>query len=747
MRLLIDVQSLQTGSQFRGIGRYTLSLVKELIRIGSDIEILLLMNDQVAKSRADGDQSDSMRELFGRDRIIEFPTLRNASYISNDESLLALAETVRHHFITAIDPTVLLTMSTFETEAITSIPPADARDYRAATILYDLIPLSDRAKYLSNDRARWWYERKLSHFRESDLILSISDHSRQDALAKLDLPPDWCVNISAACDLSPFQSVAGAASVSPGADVPADCILYVGAFDPRKNVLGLLRAYARLDSAIRDKHPLVLAGSISTHERALLDKQIGKLQLSKGSVIVPGFVSDDVLGMLYRTCRVFVFPSSNEGFGLPPLEAMNLGAPTIAARRASLVEVIGNDEALFDPDDVESFAATLGRAIVDEAFRRRLVTRANEQIGKFSWTRSAEAALRSIRELARSPHKRRAKPGSAASLFRYALGEPASPEADPDISSRTDLLARACAQVENLIASGIVFDRPGELNLKNTFLQSVPKYATLEAPYVFGSTVCREQHFRLPLYSYWCGKLREEPRFHRKQWEYVYICQVLHERGFLQSGRDGIGFGVGREPLPAYFVNRGARILASDQDLESAKKGGWSDTNQHSADLEAINDRGICDPELLRRNTVFRAVDMNEIPDDLGKFDFCWSSCAFEHLGSIRKGLDFVVNSARLLKPGGVAVHTTEYNVLSNDETLDNHPAFVIFRRRDLEQMVEMLRGEGYVVEPIDFWCGEDQLEQYVDLPPYLEEPHLRLELANKFVSTSVGFVVHAPLR
>jgi SAM-dependent methyltransferase len=136
---------------------------------------------------------------------------------------------------------------------------------------------------------------------------------------------------------------------------------------------------------------------------------------------------------------------------------------------------------------------------------------------------------------------------------------------------------------------------------------------------------------------------------------------------------------------------------------------------------------------------------MNHIPKDIGAFDFCWSSCAFEHLGSIRKGLDFVMNSARLLKPGGVAVHTTEYNVTSNSKTLDNNPSFVIFRRCDIELLVDELKFEGFEVDPIDFSSGEDGLERYVDLPPYLDEPHLRLQLAGEYVSTSLGVIIRAP--
>jgi SAM-dependent methyltransferase len=225
----------------------------------------------------------------------------------------------------------------------------------------------------------------------------------------------------------------------------------------------------------------------------------------------------------------------------------------------------------------------------------------------------------------------------------------------------------------------------------------------------------------------------------------VYICQTLYERGYLREGLSAIGFGVGKEPLVSYFASCGVNVLATDLDLSKAQELGWVSSDQHSDNLSGLNERALCDSEKFSALASFRTVDMNHIPQDIGTFDFCWSSCAFEHLGSIRKGLDFVMNSARLLKPGGIAVHTTEYNVTSNSKTLDNNPSFVIFRRCDIELLVDELKAEGFEVEPIDFSSGEDELERYVDLPPYLDEPHLRLQLANEYVSTSLGLIIRAP--
>jgi SAM-dependent methyltransferase len=124
----------------------------------------------------------------------------------------------------------------------------------------------------------------------------------------------------------------------------------------------------------------------------------------------------------------------------------------------------------------------------------------------------------------------------------------------------------------------------------------------------------------------------------------------------------------------------------------------------------------LCPPELFDEKVDFRVVDMNAIPEDLGQFDFVWSACAFEHLGSLQHGYDFIQNAARLLAPGGIGVHTTEMNCSSNGETLDRGST-VLFRRRDFERMAQALGGQGFQVE-LNFDLGNEPLDQYIDLPP-----------------------------
>jgi SAM-dependent methyltransferase len=252
--------------------------------------------------------------------------------------------------------------------------------------------------------------------------------------------------------------------------------------------------------------------------------------------------------------------------------------------------------------------------------------------------------------------------------------------------------------------------------------------------------MCRQDSFAQPYFAWWSKRLGLGRAYHRKNWEFVFICQALWERSVLAPGAKGLGFGVGREPLAAFFASLGCDVLGTDIDAEGAASLGWSQTAQHAAGLDALRFDQICPPEQFERHVTWRACDMNAIPADLTGFDFCWSACALEHLGSIDKGLEFIERSLDCVRPGGVACHTTEYNVSSNGVTVETGGT-VLFRRRDLEAFAERLAARGHAVAPFDFDTGLLPLDRYVDVPPFRPEPHLKL-LIDGFACTSVGIIV-----
>ncbi|WP_322015538.1 SAM-dependent methyltransferase [Paraburkholderia sp. J12] len=257
------------------------------------------------------------------------------------------------------------------------------------------------------------------------------------------------------------------------------------------------------------------------------------------------------------------------------------------------------------------------------------------------------------------------------------------------------------------------------------------------------SQLCTATQFREGAYGRWCREMRTPARFARKQWEFVYILEALSQHGMLQPEKTGLGFGCGNEPLAAVMAKHGAKVLATDLATAEATDKGWVESNEHAATLDGLNDFGICDWPTFRRNVGFEFADMNAVPEKFdGQFDFVWSACAFEHLGSIRHGLDFVKNSVRCLKPGGVAVHTTEFNLSSNDQTLED-PGCVIFRRRDMELLATELESLGYEVASFNFNPGSAPIDHHIDAPPY-GIPHLKLALEG-YVATSIGLIVKRP--
>jgi hypothetical protein len=254
------------------------------------------------------------------------------------------------------------------------------------------------------------------------------------------------------------------------------------------------------------------------------------------------------------------------------------------------------------------------------------------------------------------------------------------------------------------------------------------------------SCLCTQAQLESEEFQRWAVRIREpHMHLHRKLWEWCYITQALYERELLRPGRRGLGFAVGNEPLPSLFAGYECEITATDLFAEQAKQAGWVDSNQHAANLEILNSRGFCDPTLFKQRVSFRNVDMNNIPADLIGFDFVWSSCSLEHLGSIKLGAEFIYNSLRCLKPGGFAVHTTEFNVSSDTATLDQGPT-VLFRKQDINQIVDHLRGEGHDIA-IDFTSGNEYADEFVDLPPYKQETHLKLQIA-QYVVTSIGLII-----
>jgi len=242
----------------------------------------------------------------------------------------------------------------------------------------------------------------------------------------------------------------------------------------------------------------------------------------------------------------------------------------------------------------------------------------------------------------------------------------------------------------------------------------------------YRSSRCRFKDWNQPFFHEWCGRMRTPLLLHRKQWEHVFIAEALRERGALQPGARGLALGAGKELLPVVFAEMGCEIVATD--------------------LCAWEPDPAC--ELSRsplvQKVVVDIVDMRTIPESYRGFDFIWSACSMDHLGSIDAGLQFVVDSLACLKPGGWAVHTTELNVSSNERTIEAGPT-VFFRTCDFERVRGMVEPIGCMDE-LDFEPGDDYFDRFIDHPPYpgVRPPDIGRWDGERFVGTKSHLVLHS---
>lgn len=402
MRIVIDLQACQgAGSRIRGIGRYSKSLALAMIREGRGHDFWIALNGGLPE--AVEDIRATFVGLLPQEQIVlwdnPFPC---AVHERPEPWKLRAADVLREDFLHALKPDIVHVASLFEgwgDAVATSIGRGSSPRVCTAVTLYDLIPMALSELYLSDTSARNWYERKIEDLRRADLLLAISEHTRSEALQLLGLPASRVVNVSGSIDpifrrLS--EDTNRDLALVSRYEISRPFVMYAGGFDARKNIAGLIRAYAGLPPGIRKSRQLVVVGKPPAREYEALIGVAAECGLAEVEVRFVGYVPDPDLVGLYNACELYVFPSLYEGFGLPALEAMACGAPVIGADASSLPEVIGYPEAMFPPDSHVAMSTMILRALTDDVFRRGLIEHASERVQQFSWEQSARSALDAI---------------------------------------------------------------------------------------------------------------------------------------------------------------------------------------------------------------------------------------------------------------------------------------------------------------------------------------------------------------
>lgn len=249
-------------------------------------------------------------------------------------------------------------------------------------------------------RRSWAFRRGIeASVSRADLIVVPSEHVRSDLRATFGVPADRVHTIpeGVGAEFSPATADDGGPGLaSLGIDRPY--VLFLGTLEPRKDLELLLDAYLRISDNGDTPEQLVIAGKAGWGVEEVIARA-GRPEL-RGRVRTMGFVDPELLPALYAQARAFVYPSKQEGFGLPPLEAMASGVPTVATDTSALAENLDGAAELVPVGDAVALASALRRVLRDDPLRERLREHGFQRAARFRWEITARATLERYRALA-----------------------------------------------------------------------------------------------------------------------------------------------------------------------------------------------------------------------------------------------------------------------------------------------------------------------------------------------------------
>jgi glycosyltransferase involved in cell wall biosynthesis len=457
MRILIDVQALQSPVAQRGIGRYTAALCRALLEESRGHEMLFSVNGNLPSSIPH--VARNLRKVDPAARFYTFATPPMS--VPLGARALEVADFILGAHWQSLSPDVVHVSSHFDQESWQVVTPGRSLEMlpftRTAT-LYDLIPALFPDEYLQPPELKEHYLRKLDSLHGYSALFAISESARQDAIRVLGIDPDRVFNVQSAVDESfapaELRDEERLALWSRyGIDRPF--VLYTSGPDHRKNNIGLIEAFASMPAPLCAAHQLVIVMALDVPDiKEHLQAAARSAGLSTKQLVLTDRVSDDQLIALYSTCKLFVFPSLYEGFGLPLLEAMRCGAPAVAGNNSSLAEIVGRNDALFDAAAPQSVARVLTAVLSDAARLVDLRRHSIEQAARYTWR---EVARRTI-DAWESLHALAAK-SSVRAAVAPATGptETGARRIPADFSPQAKLLA-VVSQVESVCAPRLLVD-------------------------------------------------------------------------------------------------------------------------------------------------------------------------------------------------------------------------------------------------------------------------------------------------
>ncbi|WP_169083617.1 glycosyltransferase [Paenibacillus sp. PL91] len=375
MRILIDVQTLYTDERNRGIGVYTYNWLKTFVQ-HDDSKRYFLMR-----------KKDNVWQFTFVSKQIQFDNRLDQDQFWEESDV--------EQFITdnRIDIVHFTSPLMFDIE----VPIIKNNKVKKSFLIYDLIPIVMKEQYYDKwpKQLQKQYNDRLELVKSADLILTISNASKSDIESFMKIDPKKIEVVYASTDEALYTNTRSGNELrvlNEELGLTKPFIYSLTGYDPRKNNKGLIQAFSEV---IKSNHliKLIISGIKNEQEKEELYKFAIEHDVNRDRIMFLGFVSRECLLSLYKECNVFIFPSLYEGFGLPVLEAMRVGAPVISTNSSSIVEVAEEAAILVDPYDFIELAKSIEIMLNDEELSQRYSQLGIEQSQKFSWEEITKISL------------------------------------------------------------------------------------------------------------------------------------------------------------------------------------------------------------------------------------------------------------------------------------------------------------------------------------------------------------------
>lgn len=375
MKIAVDLRSLQTGGAgMSGVENYILNLLEYLLAIDHDnqylffsnallpesFEHLQYVNSKIVQTRIPNRVLNLSLKVFG------WPHFEQ---IIGDFDILFLPNT--NHFGMGHGKKLVVTV-------------------------HDLSPLVTPQFY--NLKRKFWHKflnvKKI--YGRADQLIAVSEHTKHDLIKLTGVEDKKITVINPGIDRSTFDPHIPADRLRDVRNVyglPGKYLLFVSTLEPRKNLIGLIKAFESLDS---DAH-LVIVGKLGWKYNEILEA-LGKSK-KKRLIKYLGYVDETDKPAIMKLARAVVYPSFYEGFGFVPLEAMSLGVPVVTSQVSAIPEIVGDAALLVNPYNIDDLAFALSEVLTNSSLRAQLIAKGSARVERFSWERAAEQTLEVFKNL------------------------------------------------------------------------------------------------------------------------------------------------------------------------------------------------------------------------------------------------------------------------------------------------------------------------------------------------------------